>query len=124
MIIDSDYSKLPDDIKDVVFTDRLSSSIYGAIRAVDRGERPLDMSAVQDQLDVEGSRMLETVLQKIIPGDKETEIYKDCISHIRRDNLMREDAEITARLCDPNLDQEEIARLMQRQIEIQKIIKG
>ena len=124
MIIDSDYSKLPDDIKDVVFTDRLSSSIYGAIRAVDRGERPLDMSAVQDQLDVEGSRMLETVLQKIIPGDKEAEIYKDCIRHIRRDTLMREDAEITARLCDPNLDQEEIARLMQRQIEIQKIIKG
>ena len=55
---------------------------------------------------------------------KEKEIYQDCVNHIRRVKLKREDAEITARLRDPDLDPGEIERLMQRQIEIQKIIKG
>ena len=124
MLIDSDYTRLPDDIKDDVFTDRVSSSIYSAIRTIDKGERPLDMAALSDSLDIDCSRMLDTIMSKIIPGDRENEIYHDCVNHIRRMKLKREDAEITARLRDPSLETGEIERLMQRQIEIQKIIKG
>ena len=124
MFIDSDYVRLPEDIRDEVFRDRISSSIYSAICAVDKGERPLDMNAVNDQIDIEASGMMEKILAKIIPGDREQNIYNDCINHIRRDILMREDAEITARLREPSLDEKEIERLMHRQIEIQKSIKG
>lgn len=124
MLIDSDYTRLPEDIKDDVFTDRISSSIYSAIRAIDKGERPLDMNTLTDSLDIDCSRMLDTIIAKVIPGDREKEIYQDCVNHIRRVKLKREDAEITARLRDPDLDPGEIERLMQRQIEIQKIIKG
>lgn len=124
MLIDSDYTKLPDDIKDDVFTDRIGSSIYSAIGAIDKGERPLDMNALQDSLDIDCTRMLDTIISKIIPGDREKEIYQDCINYIRRVKLKREDSEITARLRDPNLDQVEIEQLMQRQIEIQKKLKG
>ena len=124
MLIDSDYTRLPEDIKDDVFTDRISSSIYSAIRAIDKGERPLDMNTLADSLDIECSGMLDTIMSKIIPGDRENEIYQDCVNHIRRMKLKREDAEITARLRDSGLDPGEIERLMQRQIEIQKKIKG
>ena len=124
MLIDSDYARLPDDIKDEVFNDRISSSIYAAIQAADKGERPLDMNAINDQIDVECSQMLQNVMSKIIPGDKEKDIYDDCIRFIRLQKLRREDAHITVRLRDPDLDPKEMEQLMQRQIEIQKSIKG
>ena len=124
MLIDSDYTRLPDDIKQDVFTDRISSSIYAAIQSIDKGERPLDMNSLQDSLDIECTAMLDTIMSKIIPGDREKEIYQDCINYIRRAKLKQEDSEITARLRDLNLDPAEIERLMQRQIEIQKLLKG
>ncbi len=124
MLIDSDYTRLPDDIKQDVFTDRISSSIYAAIQSIDKGERPLDMNSLQDSLDIDCTAMLDTIMSKIIPGDREKEIYQDCINYIRRAKLKREDSEITARLRDLNLDPAEIEMLMQRQIEIQKLLKG
>ena len=77
MLIDSDFVKLPEDIKDDVFRDRISSSIYAAIKAVDKGERPLDMSRITDQIDIECSQLLNTITSKVIPGDREKDIYED-----------------------------------------------
>ena len=124
MFIDSDYTRIPDDIKDDVFTDRVSGSIYAAIQAEDKGERPLNMERITEQIDVECSQMLKTIMDRVIPGDKENDIFEDCIRHIRLQKLKKEDAQITARLSDPSLKQQEAAELMQRQIEIQKSIKG
>lgn len=124
MLIDSDYVKLPDDIKDDVFNDRVSSSLYQAIQAEDKGERPLNMERLTEQLDVDGAQLLGAVTAKIIPGDRENEIYGDCIRFIRLNKLKNEEAGIRSRLRNPDLSREEMKKLMQRQIEIQKKIKG
>ncbi|MBR0457504.1 MAG: DNA primase [Firmicutes bacterium] len=124
MLIDSDFVKLPEDIREDVFRDRISSSIYAAIKAVDKGERPLDMGRITDQIDIECSQLLNTITSKVIPGDREKDIYEDCISFIRTRKLIREADRITARLRDPNIDKQEAEKLMQRQIEIQRSIKG
>jgi hypothetical protein len=124
MLIDSDFVKLPDDIAGDVFQDRISSSIYTAIKAVDKGERPLDMSRITDQIDIECSQMLSAITSKVIAGDRERDIYEDCIRFIRTRKLIREADRITARLRDPDIDRQEAEKLMQRQIEIQRSIKG
>ena len=124
MLIDSDYVKLPEDIKDDVFNDRVSSSLYQAIQAEDKGERPLNMERLTEQLDVDGAQLLGAVTAKIIPGDRENEIYGDCIRFIRLNKLKNEEAWIRSRLSNPDLSREEMETLMQRQIEIQKKIKG
>ena len=124
MILDSDYVKLPEDIKDDVFTDRDSSSIYQAIVAEDKGERPLNMERITEQIDVDGAKLLSSVSAKIIPGDRESEIYEDCIRFIRQQKLKKEEAGIRLKLRDPDLSNDEADKLMQRQIEIQKLIKG
>ncbi len=124
MLLDSDYTKLPDDIKDDVFSDRVSSGLYQAILAEDKGERPLNMERITDQIDAEGTQLLALVMSKIIPGDRESEIFEDCIRFIRLQKLKKEEAHIRARLRDQALGKEEAAKLMQRQIEIQKLIKG
>ena len=107
-----------------MFTDRIGSSIYQAILTEDKGERPLDMNKIAEQIDIDSAQTLRTISSRIIPGDKENEIYEDCIRYIRHQKLLREDARITAKLRDTNLDRNEAEKLMQRQIEIQKSIKG
>ena len=124
MLLDSDYVNIPEDIRNDVFNDTVSANVYAAIKAADKGERPLDMNLINDQLDVDSARFLSTVTEKIIPGDKEDDIYEDCIRFIRQQKLRREEAQIAARLNDPALNSEEAQKLMQRQIEIQKSIKG
>lgn len=126
MLLDSTFAKIPDDLKHDVFKDPIGLSIYKAIKTIDNGERPLDINRLQDDLDIESSNMLRRIDSKIIPGDKEEEIFNDCIKHIRLQKLKREDAEIRTIIqgLDDQKDSEEIYRLMQRQMEIQKIIKG
>ena len=124
MLLDSDYVKLPEDITGDVFRERIGSSIYQAIQAEDKGERPLDMNKIIEQIDIDSAQTLRSIEARIIPGDKENDIYEDCIRYIRHQKLIREDEKITAKLRDPNLDRGEAEKLMQRQIEIQKSIKG
>lgn len=126
MLIDRDYSRIPDEIKGSIFLDSAGSSIYKAIQAVDKGERPLDINKITDQLDVETSEVLKKITSKIIPPDKEEAIYNDCISHLIHQKLLDECDEITMLIdgLDNEKDAEEIDRLMVRLIEIQKKLKG
>lgn len=126
MLIDSEYTKLPKDVEDCVFRDQVGSSIFRAIRAADNGERPLRTDRITDQLDIEASEALREIEAKVIPPDKEEEIFRDCISYIRRQKLRKEDAELTKILdtIGADADPEDIKRVMQRKMEIQKIIKG
>ncbi|MCQ2546699.1 MAG: DNA primase [Clostridia bacterium] len=126
MLIDHDYTAIPEDIKDSVFRDPVGESIYRAILEVDNGERPLDMKAINDRLDINASEMLKSVTARIIQADKEEKIFSDCISYIRLQKLRREDEEISEILSKAgnDTDPEELNRLMQRRMEIQKQIKG
>ena len=82
------------------------------------------MGRITDQIDIECSQMLNTITSKVIPGDKEKDIYEDCIRFIRNRKLIKEADRITARLRDPDIGKQEAEELMQRQIEIQRSIKG
>ncbi|MDO4834132.1 MAG: DNA primase [Bacillota bacterium] len=127
MLIDHDYTAIPEDIADSVFRDPVGESIFRAIKEVDKVERPLNMAAIHDRLDVNASEMLNRIAENIIiQADNEEEIYEDCIAHVRLQKLEREDAEISAILSKEgnDTDSEELNRLMQRRQEIQKLIKG
>lgn len=122
ILIDHDYSLIPDDIK----LSDAGSSIYKAIMTADKGERPLELSRITDQLDVETSEIFENIRLKIIPPDKEETIYNDCVSRLRHDKLIAEEAEITRLIndLDSETDAEETDRLMIRLMQIQKELKG
>mgnify|MGYP004448812529 FL=1 len=126
MLIDSEYAIIPGDIKDDLFRDSAGSSIYNAIKSIDKGERPLDINKLNDLLDINSSDALRRINDRVIPGDKEEQIFNDCIRHIRADKLRREDLEIRRILQYPADEQspEELNQLMKRQMEIQKILKG
>lgn len=126
MLIDSEYTKLPKDVQDCVFQDPVGRNIFEAVCAADKGERPIRTDRITDQLDVEASDVFREIEAKIIPADREEEIFKDCISYIRHRKLSKEDAELTEILntIGADADPEDIKRVMQRKIEIQKIIKG
>lgn len=126
MLMDHDYTRIPEDIADSVFRSPEAESIYKAIQEVDRGERPLDIVRIYDRLDINTSEILKKISNIIIQVDKEEQIFNDCISHIRLQKLLREDAEISEILnkADKDTDKEELNKLMQRRMEIQKLIKG
>lgn len=121
MLMDHEFTNIPEDIKDCIFLDPRSSMLYSAIQSIDSGQRPLDREKLTDMLDIETSQLLEKISAKIIPGDKEDKIFSDCISYIRRSKLEKEAGEIMALLQnEEKLDPDEQNYLLQRQIEIQK----
>ena len=125
MLIDHEYTNIPEDIMDEVFNDPVSSALYEAITENDRGERPLNIVKIRDSLDVNGSELLKKVSDKAISIDRERKIFDDCISHFRRRKLKREEAEIRQRLnSDGEIDNDEANSLMMRLMEIQKQLKG
>lgn len=125
MLLDHKFTSLPSDIKKNVFNSTAASSIYRAILEIDKGDRPLDMNRIKDRLDQEAVDMLAKIDDKIVPVGKELEIYKDCIDHIRNTLMEAELEEIVLRLSlsDESTDPNEVADLMKRQIEIQKLLK-
>ena len=126
MLLDSRYVNIPEDISSDVFRNSEGSTIYNRIKSIDSGERPLDMAALEDELDIRASELLREIDSRLIPPDKEQTIFDDCIRHIRTGRLRREDMEIRHILTysAEDTDPEELNRLMMRQMEIQKILKG
>ena len=125
MLIDHEYTKIPDDIAEELFNDPVSSALYEAITENDKGERPLNIKKIRDSLDVNGSELLKKISEKVISIDRERKVFDDCISHFRRRKLNREEAEIRQRLnSDDNISRDEANSLMMRLMEIQKQLKG
>ncbi len=126
MLIDHKFTIIPEDVKEFVFQSAAGMNIYKAILAIDKGERPLNIDLLKDKLDIESSELLNEISLRIIPPNKEGNIFNDCIRHIRQQKLINESKSITNILQNlkEDDDKDEIKRLMQRQMEIQKLIKG
>ena len=62
---------------------------------------------------------------EIIPGDKEQAMFDECIEHIRLIKLKEEDRDIRLKLslADNETDQQKVRQLMERHMEIQRILK-
>ncbi len=125
MLIDHRFTVLPEDIKNDVFNGGSGTAIYRALISADRGDRPLDINDIKDLLDQSDSELLDEINEKIIPGEKEQAMFDECIRHIRLIKLKEEDRDIMLKLslADNETDQQKVRQLMERHIEIQKILK-
>ena len=130
MLTDMKFTGLPEDIRGQVFRSEEGSAVYRLILEL-RGEQgggagPADLQKLREAAGPDLYDVLEDIRGMIIPADKEETIYAECVDYIRKEELRRQDQEITWKLSldDGSLSDEEAGKLMRRQAEIQRILKG
>ena len=130
MLTDMKFTGLPEDIRGQVFRSEEGSAVYRLILEL-RGEQgggagPADLQKLREAAGPDLYDVLEDIRGMIIPADKEETIYAECVDYIRKEELRRQDQEITWKLSldDGSLSDEEAGKLLRRQAEIQRILKG
>lgn len=130
MLTDMKFTGLPEDIRGQVFRSEEGSAVYRLILEL-QGEQgggagPADLQKLREAAGPDLYDVLEDIRGMIIPADKEETIYAECVDYIRKEELRRQDQEITWKLSldDGSLSDEEAGKLMRRQAEIQRILKG
>ena len=130
MVTDMKYTVLPEDVSGQVFRSEEGSLLYRMILDQRSGPSaaagPADLQKLQEAAGPDLADALEDIRGMIIPADKEETIYAECVDYIRKEELRRQDQEITWKLSlnDGSLSDEEAGKLMRRQAEIQRILKG
>ena len=125
MLIDEQFTKLPESIKDIAFKSEPGMIIYNSVLKVDDGKRPLDINRLKDFLDENSAEYLEMIDDKIIPNGREDIMFNDCISLIKKEFLKAQEDEIITKLsmADEDDNRDNIISLTQQLIEIQKELK-
>ncbi|MDD6191032.1 MAG: DNA primase [Firmicutes bacterium] len=126
MMYDSEYTDLPDDVREYAFRSSQGKAIYEAVRETVNNGEEIEPAEIYEILENETGELLKEILEGVPPGDKGKKIFDECIDFIRVRMLKEEDAMITVKLsmADEETDNEELKRLMSRQMEIQKMIQG
>ena len=125
MLTDTSYIQLPEDIRNIAFSEGPGRDIYDGITRIYDGKSSIDTDKLRELLDENGAAALSHIEGKLIPAGSEDVIFNDCISRIRRNSLKKQEEEIIIKLsmADEEENHEEIIRLTQQLIEIQKKIK-
>ncbi|MBQ9016501.1 MAG: DNA primase [Firmicutes bacterium] len=130
MLTDMKYTDLPEELSGQVFRSEEGTALYQMILG-QRQEQggaagPAHLQRLREQAGAELADVLEEVSGIVIPPDKEETIYAQCIDYIQKEELRRQDQEITWKLSldDGSISDEQLAELMQRQAQIQRILKG
>ncbi|MDO4745651.1 MAG: DNA primase [Bacillota bacterium] len=125
MLIDSSFIILPDDISDKTFRSYTGRNIYEKIRQITEGDKRIDINKLEDSLDEISNEQLEIIKEKIIPHGRENAIFEECIAKIRKRELKEREAQIIMQLsmADEEENHDEIIRLTQQLMEIQKKIR-
>ena len=125
MLIDKAFISLPEDIRECAFTSPIGQNLYESIADLYRGERQISLDKLDAKLDEATAIQLETIKDKIIPHGREMTIYEECISQIRKRELKRKESQIIMQLsmADEEENHDEIVRLTQQLMEIQKKIR-
>ena len=125
MLMDAEYADIPEDIRGNVFSSGAARRIHEGIVALDDGKRPMDRNRLIDALDESDARQLAEIEKKFIPAGKDREIFNDCMEQVRRSYLKKQEEEIITKLsmADEEENHDEIIRLTQQLIDIQKKIK-
>ncbi len=125
MLLDLQYTALPEDISGHAFTSIAGKEIYSAITEMVRTGGALHADRLKEAFSQEMLEAFETIDEKLIPEGKEKIVFDDCIAQIRRDTLKQQEAQIIMQLsmADEEENHEEIVRLTQQLIDIQKKIK-
>ncbi|MBO4235764.1 MAG: DNA primase [Firmicutes bacterium] len=105
-----------------IFTTDIAKNIFDAIAGDIANEDTLDINRVIDMLDdPEKGVLVQTVNRVIISGDEE-EVFKDCIRRVKLRNLINESTMIDKILQTEDYQEDDIEKLMQRKMELQKLI--
>lgn len=125
MLCDSKYRHLPDDVKDNAFRTEIGITIYEALSKSEL-DGPANPEEILETLEGEAAYEFKMIIEGVMPGDRDEEIYRQCLNFIRKRSLKEESELITVKLsmADGEISVEEQNRLMKRQIEIQKLIQG
>ena len=130
MMTDMKYTGLPENIRGQVFRSEEGSILYQTLLE-QQGERgggagPADLQKLREAAGPDLYEVLEDIRGMIIPADKEETIYAECMDYIRKEELRRQEQEITWKLSldDGSLSDEDAGKLMRRLAEIQRILKG
>lgn len=125
MLIDRAFVSLPEDIKDCAFSSMIGQTLYESIAELSRGDRQISIDKLDAKLDEAAAVQLEIIKEKIIPHGREMDIYEECISQIRKRELKRKESQIIMQLsmADEEENHDEIIRLTQQLMEIQKKIR-
>ena len=130
MMIDMKYTGLPENIRGQVFRSEEGSTLYQTLleQQSERGggTGPADLQRLREAAGPDLYEVLEDIRGMIIPADKEETIYAECMDYIRKEELRRQEQEITWKLSldDGSLSDEDAGKLMRRLAEIQRILKG
>jgi DNA primase len=126
MIIDEKYMDIPEDIRDLVFTNDDTNSIYDALCQLGDTQRPIDMNQFIERLDQASIDCLARIEDKIIPGGKEEEIFSDCIWKIKQGELRRQEKDIEdmISIAEEEGNHQQLEELMEKLMTIQRKMKG
>lgn len=130
MMTDMKYTGLPENIRGQVFRSEEGSALYQTILEQQGegggGAGPADLQKLREAAGPDLYEVLEDIRGMIIPADKEETIYAECMDYIRKEELRRQEQEITWKLSldDGSLSDEDAGKLMRRLAEIQRILKG
>ena len=126
MMLQSGFTRLPEDVKDLVFTSDQGRQVYRLLSEASDKPHPMSASAFRDIADPEIYEVLEEIESVMISEDREEQAFTECIAFVRKKELERRDQEITWKLslADETIKEEDLAALMKEQAEIQKKLKG
>jgi len=125
MLIDKAFISLPEDISENAFTSYIGKTLYEMVREVSEGSGQIDVDSLDEKLDEEAAKQLEIIKEKVIPHGREMDIYEECIDQIRKRDLRKKETQIIMQLsmADEEENHEEIVKLTQQLMEIQKKIR-
>lgn len=104
-----------------VFDSPAGKRIFSVIRRLRDEKGTFDQEDVEERLDPADMAAFRDVLEKVLLGSMD-QVFSDCLRSVRKENLREEEEMIIARLslADEKENKEEVERLTERLVDIQK----
>ncbi|MBQ0079310.1 MAG: DNA primase [Eubacterium sp.] len=124
-LIDEKYASALRQRDDQVFASQMAIAIFQAIGKCDSGTRPLDENRIIEVLDQDMVAGFEKVVAQMVPEGSEDRMFRDCLKSIKRAKLEEEEKLLidSLDLADEEENHEEIVKLTQRLMELQREIE-
>ncbi len=124
MLMDKAFTKLPDDVKDKAFISYPGRLLYERIMELTEGHT-IDVEKLTERLDEETLGYLDDIREKVVTQGREMTMFNECITKIRKRELKDMESQLIMRLsiADEEENQEEIVKLTQQLMDVQKKIR-
>lgn len=121
MLLKSSYIKKIEPYTDV-FRNPACFRIYQIIKSLYKDDEEIDIKKLQDSLDDEGNRMLSDIVENVHLADRDSQVFEDCIYHIKKIYTKKREEEIIKLLSvlDDEKDRDSILALTKELMQIQR----